>query len=122
MNLMKRCGQVNMITLNNYFNNTKGIFKGCKIPKRKPDYKSKNRDGRISSMYWYGKDSVGEYVIRYSNHWVKKYEMNTGHRYGSDCKFIASCFWSIKSNDYKGSLACGKIYLKDFKMVVFRNV
>ena len=34
-------------------------------PKRKPDYVSRSRDGKVSSEYWYSDDGV----IRGSAHW-----------------------------------------------------
>lgn len=62
----------------NYFVNTIAEFESEKgRPKRKPDYVSYTRDGKVSSEYWYGDDGV----IRGSKHW------GTG---------VASCDWYIK--------------------------
>ncbi len=111
-----------MITFNNYYNGTKGIFKGCKVPKRKPNYVSKSKQyNTLSSRYWYGQDSKGMYVIRESDHWVNYYNQK-GEIYFSKCNCISSCFWSIKSVNNSRLNMCGKIYLKDFKKVLFRNI
>ncbi|MDR3188432.1 MAG: hypothetical protein LBT94_04510 [Prevotellaceae bacterium] len=60
-----------MITYNNFNVATRGVFKACKAPKRKPDFISwSNRyDKHKSSMYWRGEDKKGKYVIRQSQHW-----------------------------------------------------
>ena len=50
---------------NNFFEDTVAYFKGCKRPRRQPDYVSYNRRGQISSCYWY----TPRGVIRASNHW-----------------------------------------------------
>jgi len=52
--------------VDNYFNNSYGIFKGCKAPNRTPDFVSPS-----GSKYWYGSDKNGAFVIRKSNHWSK---------------------------------------------------
>lgn len=67
----------------NFMWNTAAVFqKQPKRPRRKPDYVSKTRDGKVSSEYWYTEEGV----IRGSSHW------------GID---IASCDWGISS--VKGS-------------------
>ena len=109
------------ITFDDFFIGTFATFKGCKVPKREPDYISKSRyDGEISSMYWYGEDSRGQYVIRASDHWVMMYEFKKNKKQ-HDCNLIASCLWNLKTN-YKDSIKvsyktfhAGKCYLKDFK-------
>ena len=101
-----------MITLDNFYMSTRANFKGCKKPKRKPNYVSKDRDGNTSSMYWYGEDSYGKYVIRYSNHWCNITNFNKDHY--RDCKRISTCQWSIKTNNHEHWKA-GKCYLSDFK-------
>ena len=113
-----------MITFNNFFVNTEAFFKGCKRPKRKPDFISKTHYGEISSEYWYGENKKGKFVIRSSDHWVffKKFDRN---KRIVDCPSIASCQWHLKStlnlnandkytSNYKNVLS-GKCYLKDFK-------
>ena len=101
-----------MITTGNFFVNTLAKFKGCKTPKRKPNFVSNS-----GSKYYYGKDGKGEYVIRESDHWsyhnsfTKK---NHGFVYS-----IASCFWSLKSNakyTYQ-TVNSGKCYLSEFKRI-----
>lgn len=49
----------------NFFLCTKAVFKGCKVPRRKPDYISRDRAGNVSSIYWY----TDKGVYRQSNHW-----------------------------------------------------
>ena len=122
-----------MITFSNFYINTEVVFKGCKTPKRKPDYISYSsiNDGEVSSKYWYGENNKGKYVIRESNHWVniKKLDKNNIKK---NCKSIASCQWHIKTNkeldyqiDYQTKIEflsskcffSGKAYLKDFKKI-----
>jgi hypothetical protein len=66
-------------------------------PRRQPDYVSQNRDGKISSEYWYTSDGV----IRGSKHW------------GAG---IASCDWFIddQNTDMKGCKQYGKASWTDF--------
>mgnify|MGYP000238767366 CR=1 FL=1 len=109
------------ITFKNFFISTKVVFKGCKIPKRKPDFISMSNYGgyeSISSMYWYGKDKKGAFVIRVSDHWVMKYSFTQEKE--QHLKHIRSCIWNIKTNQesknkkgYEIKIA-GKAYLKDF--------
>lgn len=61
----------------NFFYNTIAIFTPCKRPKTSPSYQSKNRQGKVSSEYWY----TSEGVVRGSDHW------GTG---------VASCDWALK--------------------------
>lgn len=69
---------------NNFFIDTIGFFdKIMYKPDKKPSYISYNRDGEISSEYWY----TSEGVIRGSNHW------GLG---------IASCDWLFKDEIYNG--------------------
>ena len=114
-----------MITFNNFFVNTEAFFKGCKRPKRKPDFVSKTHYGETSSEYWYGENKKGKFVIRSSDHWVffKKFDRS---KRVVDCPSIASCEWHIKTtlnlkkeksehdSDYN-NVICGKCYLKNFK-------
>lgn len=110
-----------MITFDNFFTSTFGLFTACKTPKRKPDYISRSSSywgGGISSSYWYGEDRKGKYVIRKSNHWVKR-RNETLSELSSDCKRIATCNWQIKtpknSNYANNETAItGKCYLSKF--------
>lgn len=82
----------------NYFVNTIAEFESEKgRPKRKPDYVSYTRDGKVSSEYWYGNDGV----IRGSKHW------GTG---------VASCDWYIKGQgtDMHGHKQYAKAKWSDF--------
>ena len=82
----------------NYFVNTIAEFENEKgRPKRKPDYVSYTRDGKVSSEYWYGNDGV----IRGSKHW------GTG---------VASCDWYIKGQgtDMYGRKQYAKAKWSDF--------
>lgn len=100
-----------------FYKNTKATFKGCKRPKRRPDYVSLNKFGYISSLYWYGENKNGKYVIRESNHWSYVYSDPTLLEETSlrECKKVASCFWTLKS--FRLTSKCGKCYLKDFKAI-----
>lgn len=65
----------------NFMWNTMATFKQMpKRPKGEPDYISRDRNGKVSSEYWYTDDGV----IRGSNHW------GTG---------IASCDWALEMRD-----------------------
>jgi hypothetical protein len=90
-----------MANINNFHLATFGNFTRCKVPKRKPDYISFNRrTEKISSRYWYGTDSFGEYVIRVSDHWGT----------------VASCRWLLNgtTENFKNSQS-GKVYCSDMK-------
>lgn len=90
----------------NFFSCTFAVFKGCKQPKREPDFISYDkRTGKKSSMYWYGSNKNGNYVIRKSDHWTK---INGD----VECKFIASCVWELK---YSRPTHCGKAYFSTFR-------
>ena len=66
-----------MICQKNFYENTTAVFKGCKIPKREPDYISYNRfSGEVSSRYWYTKSGV----IRASDHWSEYRTFNDGRK------------------------------------------
>lgn len=100
-----------MITFENYFMNTEAVFKGCKIPKREPDFISKS-----GSKYWYGINKTGKFVIRFSDHWVKIKRIGS-NQIKLDCNRIASCMWHIKTNfkQKDENYIAGKCYLSDFK-------
>jgi len=96
-----------VITYDNYYSNTFAIFKACKKPKREPNYISSS-----DSVYWYGENKRGKYVIRCSDHWTRE---NHGKR---DCRRIASCQWEIIGKDLHSyssfSFMTGKCYLSTF--------
>lgn len=104
-----------MITFENFFLNTEAVFKGCKTPKRKPDYISYNRyTSEESSRYWYGEDKKGKYVIRESNHWVSRRDFE--RKSLEECSSIATCKWDIKNiKNTSYELVSGKCYLSNFK-------
>lgn len=69
----------------NFMWNTVAEFESVpKRPRRKPDYTSTDRNGKVSSEYWYEPDGV----IRGSKHW------GVG---------VASCDWAIEGVAGKGS-------------------
>lgn len=79
-----------MYNKDNYYVATKATFRGCKRPRRKPDYISYDRDGDISSEYWY----VANGVIRGSEHW----SFVNGDDYAvTICGSIATCHWGLKT-------------------------
>jgi len=86
---------MNKVEMNkdNFYLCSKARFKGCKRPKRKPDFTSYNRRGIVSSEYWYGEDKKGEYVIRSSDHWS-----NSNDKVIFSCEKIASCYWWLVTN------------------------
>lgn len=99
--------QKGMANEDNFFWNTIGTFEETKRPKRKPDFVSKNRDGKISSEYWYTENGV----IRGSDHWGMS---------------VASCDWPLKTKSgilyggddlrvNKAKKSYGKIRWNDFK-------
>ena len=92
-----------MITFENFFIKTEAIFKGCKKPKRKPDYISYSIDyyteeKRISSQYWYGENKKGKYVIRESDHWVKMKKLSSNKQI-KHIKSVATCLWHFKGKE-----------------------
>lgn len=105
------------ISQDNFYLGTKCKFKGCKSPKREPDYVSCTRSGmKVSSMYWYGQNKNGAYVIRSSDHWSDSNDPVASIR-GK----IASCYWWLTTNSksaYEGPgydmWFTGKAYFKDF--------
>lgn len=94
--------------INNYYTRTKCVFKGCNKPNREPDYVSGS-----GSLYWYGRDKKGSYVIRSSDHWSL-----LTNKFGKliysyvNCGSIASCFWKLKTTSEEKLV--GKAYFKDF--------
>lgn len=71
---------------NNFFKNTIATFNQTERPNREPDFVSRDRDGNVSSEYWYTENGV----IRGSDHW------GTG---------VASCDWELQKKD--GNLVSG---------------
>lgn len=108
----------------NYYRGTFATFRECKVPKRKPDFTSES-----GSMYWYGKDKRGYFVIRASDHWCWHYYNNLmpGHWQDEErgSRTIASCFWNIRRNrpieekkiPHFRSLKAGKAYFSNFKPI-----
>lgn len=106
-----------MITFDNFYHNSIGTWKGCKKPNRKPDYISYNRDGKISSIYWYGENKNGRFVIRMSAHWTS-YKQNKTIEKG--CTSVASCYWRLRTNSQKigmGNWQSGKIFLSELRKI-----
>lgn len=104
-----------LLTKSNYYLCSRVTFKGCKKPKRKPDYVSAS-----GSTYWYGSDKHGDYVIRESDHWSnlwkKEYPEDRLDNFG--CGRVANCYWSLKTSKNTigfGEYICGKAYFKNFK-------
>lgn len=90
--------------------NTKAVFKGCKTPKRKPDYISES-----GSKYWLRWSLKGRYVIRLSNHWVKLKITGDMAKVTKRTK-VASCKWHIETTlPISNGAVAGKCYLKYFK-------
>lgn len=74
----------------NFFYSTYGEFEKADKPDRPADYVSRDRNGKISSQYWY----TDEGVYRVSNHW--------GHG-------VASCDWYLLDNGRKKSNLSGLV-------------
>lgn len=70
-----------------FFHNTIAIYQETRRPRRPPDHVSYDRNGKVSSEYWYTENAV----IRGSNHW------GTG---------VASCDWALARKD--GTSVWGK--------------
>ncbi len=120
-------------TFDNFHKSTFAVFKGCKRPKRTPDYTSHNKQGEISSEYWYGENNKGKYIIRYSTHWSN---LNNSNKNDISCGNIKSCYWQLQVPNVRGEKelfkvrnhddevliinvnaksCCGKQYLSNFK-------
>ncbi|MDR1561111.1 MAG: hypothetical protein LBS23_02020 [Holosporaceae bacterium] len=107
----------------NFYTKTVADFKGCKKPKRTPDYISKS-----GSQYWYGEDKKGHYVIRYSNHWSCKniYNISVDNKrnnvYSKNGRAVSSCVWRIITNRFCYTVGyAGKAYFKNFKNIKIHN-
>lgn len=88
------------VTFDNFYEGTSAVFKAIDSkPNRKADYIS-----RSGSMYWYGEDEGGKYVIRQSDHWsaivrdaddVKAFDAKP-----DNYKNIASCYWALDKEEH----------------------
>lgn len=103
-----------MYSKENFFLCTKAVFKGCKVPRRKPDYISLDREGNVSSLYWY----TDKGVYRQSNHWsyiqrlwIENMVIKTQEAL-IECGKVASCFWSLRM---ASETDCGFCAWKKFK-------
>ena len=105
------------IDKDNFFISTKVFFKGCKELKRKFDYVSRNKyNGKISFVYWYGKNKYGSFVIRKSDHWSAYKDFLNTHKKG--CNWIRSCHWFLKTTKkIEQNFVCGKAYFKNFTTI-----
>ena len=138
-----------MITFGNYHLNTKAYWKAVTCEPedfkcsddntaqggpevfykgRKADYVSFNREGYISSAYWYCHDKNGKpYILRFSNHWMIQSSKEIKIR--NKVTGVASCRWylkavrdpilvhlSVKNSNYYGggNGHLGKCYLDSF--------
>jgi len=101
-----------MKTKNTFYIATKAVFRGCKRPQRKPDYRSIDRNGWVSSEYWY----TPRGVIRCSNHWSKidSYKDLLAFK----CGKVATCHWVLINCSHKKgytSTPCGFCPWDEFK-------
>ena len=116
------------ITHDNFYKATQGLFFQCKHPNRKPDFITHDKVSKKShSLYWYGSDNNGDYVIRKSDHWCQLNDTLTKTK-TKQLKRIKDCRWNISfySNNFilkrrkfqlKQSFIVGKIYLKNLNNV-----
>lgn len=98
----------------NFFLKTFAFYKGCKRPKRKPDYVSVNQYGDISSEYWY----TDKGVIRCSNHWSNI--LASSKLKAFTCGKVASCIWVLKNHSKsKGysDIPCGFCRWENFRFI-----
>lgn len=73
-------------------------FKKCNAPKRKPDSVSRYQfqgETLVSSVYWYGYDKRGRYMIRMSGHWGN----------------VGDNIYLINGKRHNGERVAGKTYL-----------
>lgn len=89
----------------NYKFGTYGVFKPCKVPKRKPDHISPS-----GSRYWFGTNKKGDYMIRYSDHWSRIFFR--GHwKDKKTIRKISKSIWLLKHGD------CGKINISNLSTI-----
>ena len=94
----------------NYFFYTIAVWIGCNRPNRKPDYISYDRDGNVSSEYWY--TPLG--VIRCSNHWSRVYTPKRVYNsYTFECKKVGTCYWVLRTS--RENTTCGFCRWEDFR-------
>lgn len=125
--------------INTYFLNTKGLWKRCNKPKRKPDFISYKRNficGDKNSNPLKILESEGIDIKYYKHHFVD-YQDDLRVYYEDEKLGISSCYWYgenkkgkyvVRESDHWGNLAscvwgitksyreeknCGKIYLKN---------
>ena len=103
-----------IITIDNFFEHTYGVFKLCKEPRRRPDFISDS----WSSYYYLSEKQI----IRKSSHWSNFLATCEKRDKEMGCGNIASCYWEIRvpnldiieKLEYKEKI-CGKINICDFK-------
>ncbi len=83
------------VTFDNFFERTSAVFEQLKQrPDKNPDYWSPS-----GSMYWYGEDEGGKYVIRESDHWSanisNEMEREKFNQDPDRSRAIASCRWAL---------------------------
>jgi hypothetical protein len=85
----------------NYYHSSCADFKPCNRKKRIPDVTTlAKRSGCVSSVYWYGTDKNGDYVVRGSAHW------------GS----VSKCFWTLAGSTANSKeFRYGKCYFADMR-------
>lgn len=117
-----------MISYDNFYKATHGMFNQCKHPNRKPDFITYDKiSKKPASLYWYDSDELGDYVIRKSDHWCQLNDTSTKTK-RKHLRRIKDCRWNISfySNNFilkkkkfllKQSFLIGKIYLKNLNKV-----
>lgn len=112
----------------NFFINSVAEFEQVKRrPTRKPDYVSYNRNGEISSEYWYN----GDTLIRGSNHWGNgvstcDWKLNTSDLKVEGLNFTSKVYGKVKFDDIKFKTTIikdenGKKHIVGFNNVVEYN-
>jgi len=86
-----------LVDFGNFWRKTRANYTACDAPDRKPDFKSKGSGG---STYW----DMGDYVIRYSNHWTGQNGIGR----------IVDCEWEIDIIHIKKEYATGMCRYVDF--------
>ena len=82
----------------NFHLNTRGRFVRCNKPQGTPDYISMNRNGQVSSTYYYTDNGV----VRYSNHWGG----------------VASCLWLIDDMKIANGIDDCKLYKEEISAFI----
>lgn len=86
-----------LVDFGNFWRKTRANYTACEKPDRHPDFKSKGSGG---SKYW----DMGDYVIRYSNHWSGQHGIGR----------IVDCEWAIDVNHDKKEYVTGMCRYEDF--------